>query len=322
LKTPISPVRWTCVPPQSSLLKSGHGDHAHLVAVFFAEQSHCAGGDGLFERQHLGFDAAVAQDLFVHQPLHFLDFRLVHGGIVREIETQARRLHHAARLLDMRAQHLPQRGVQQVRGGVIAHGGEAQRPGDFRAQFVAHADGRGRDDAMHGEARHRWISRLHVGGFLAAQHEQAAAVAHLAAGFGIERRAVEHQLGFHARADFVAQLALDQQARDARGGGEVFVAQELGAALLDQFLIGGGDGAFVRALPTCAGALALALHFAVEALPVDGQAAVARHVFLLVERQAEGVVQLEGHRAGNHMRPASDFTSSLKTRSATRKVLA
>jgi hypothetical protein len=64
------------------------------------------------------------------------------------------------------------------------------------------------------------------------------------------------------------------------------------------FLIGRGDGAFLGALPACAGALALLLHFAVEAFAVDGQAALARHVFLLVERQAEGVVQLEGNAPG------------------------
>ena len=55
---------------------------------------------------------------------------VIHRGVVREIEAQPRRLDHAARLLDVRAQHLAQRGVQQMRGGVIAHGGEraAARP--------------------------------------------------------------------------------------------------------------------------------------------------------------------------------------------------
>ena len=44
-------------------------------------------------------------------------------GVMREIEAQAAGLDHAAGLLDVRAEHLAQRGVQQMRGGVIAHGG-------------------------------------------------------------------------------------------------------------------------------------------------------------------------------------------------------
>ena len=84
----------------------------------------------------------VPQDLLVHQALDFFDLGAVHGGVVREIEAQAAGLHHAARLLDVRAQHLAQRGVQQVRGGVVAPRGVAQRRGHFGAQHVADADGR------------------------------------------------------------------------------------------------------------------------------------------------------------------------------------
>ncbi len=77
--------------------------------------------------------AGVAQNLLVDEPLHFLDLGAVHGGVVGEVEAQPRRLHHAARLLDVRAQHLAQRGVQQVRGGVVAPRGVAQRRGHFGA---------------------------------------------------------------------------------------------------------------------------------------------------------------------------------------------
>ena len=194
--------------------------------------------------------------------------------------------------------------------------------GDLGAQFVAHVDRRRGDDAMHGQAGHRRIGRLHVGDFLAVQREQAAAVAHLAAGLGVERRAVEDQFGLDSGADFVAQFAVDQQALHARGGGQLVVAQELRASLLDQLLIGRRDGALLGALPTGAGALALLLHLAVEAFAVDGQAALAGHVFLLVERQAVSVVQLEGQPRPESRAPDSDFTSSLKTRSATRNVVA
>ena len=45
---------------------------------------------------------------------------------------------------------------------------------------------------------------------------QRAAVADLSAGLGIERRLVEDQLGLGARGHFVHQLAIHQQADDAR----------------------------------------------------------------------------------------------------------
>ena len=42
LKKPMSPVRSTCVPPQSSRGELAHADHAHLVAVLLAEERHRA----------------------------------------------------------------------------------------------------------------------------------------------------------------------------------------------------------------------------------------------------------------------------------------
>ena len=60
----------------------------------------------LVEPMHVGVDLGVPQDLLVHQALDLVDLGLVHGGVVREVEAQAPRVHHAARLLDVRAQHL------------------------------------------------------------------------------------------------------------------------------------------------------------------------------------------------------------------------
>src|SRR5215471_7668932 len=92
--------------------ESRHADHTHLFAVLFAEERHRAGGDRLFERQDVGGDFRVSEDLAIHQLLDFLELGAVHGGVVREVEAQTARLHYAARLLDVRAQHLPERGVQ------------------------------------------------------------------------------------------------------------------------------------------------------------------------------------------------------------------
>ena len=241
----------------------------------------------------------LLQDLLVHEPLDFLDLGAVHGGVVGEVEAQAAGLDHAAGLLDVRAEHLAQRGVQQVRGGVVAPGGVAQRRGHFGAQHVAHADGREGGDAVHGQAGHAGEGGLDIGDLLAGIGVESAAVAHLAAGFGVERRLVEDQLGVDACGNLFDDLLLDQQADHAGTGLELGVAQELRAALFEQLLVGGNDRALFGALPTGAGALALLLHLALEAVAVDGEAVLASHVLLLVERQAVGVVELESDGAGN-----------------------
>ncbi len=94
----------------------------------------------------------VAQNLLVHQTLHLLDFGTVHRGVVREIEPQPGGLHHAAGLLDVLPEHLAQRGMQQVCGGVIAHCGARVDVIHARPYFVTHAQGPDGRDAMHRQA--------------------------------------------------------------------------------------------------------------------------------------------------------------------------
>ena len=44
----------------------------------------------------------------------------INGSVMSEVETQTRRLDHAARLFHVGAQNLPQGGVQEVGRGVVA----------------------------------------------------------------------------------------------------------------------------------------------------------------------------------------------------------
>ena len=67
-----------------------------------------------------------------------------------------------------------------------------------------------------------------------------------------------------------------------------------------QLLVNGRDRRLLAAFPTGASAFPLALHLGVEAFAVDLQTELARHLFLLIEREAEGVVQLERSGAGEH----------------------
>ena len=95
------------------LAEAGNRDDADLVAVFFAEQRHGAGRDGLIERHDVGLDRMLRRICsFTSRSTSSISARSMRR-VMREIETQPRRLHDAARLLDVRAQHLPQRGVQQ-----------------------------------------------------------------------------------------------------------------------------------------------------------------------------------------------------------------
>ena len=112
---------------------------------------------------------------------------------------------------------------------------------------------------------------------------QSAAVAHLPAGLGIKRRAVENDLTIQNRKHGCRSF-------------QCFPANELG---LGQGLINRIDLSLVGALPTRASACALLFHFGIEACGIRAGPILPRHIFLLVQGQAKRVVQLERHLARN-----------------------
>ena len=114
--------------------------HAHVVLVLLAEQRHRAGGDRAFVVHHLRFGRRVAADLRVHQVLDLPQLVRRDRLEVREVEAQAVRRDERALLRDVRAEHLAQRGVQQMRGGVVERGGAAALAVDVRAERVADRD--------------------------------------------------------------------------------------------------------------------------------------------------------------------------------------
>ena len=120
-KKPMSPVARTCVPPHSSMLKTvADRDDADAVAVFLAEQRHRAGGDRFFRRSHVGLHRRVAVDLLVDDALDVVELLARDRLEVHEVEAQPIGRDERAGLLDVRAEHLAQRRVQQVRRRVIA----------------------------------------------------------------------------------------------------------------------------------------------------------------------------------------------------------
>ena len=209
-----------------------------------------------------------------------------------EVEAQPPGLDQRALLGDVFAEHLAQRGMQQVGRRVVERRGLARGRVDAGDDLVAD-----RQRAL-GEVAGVQVGLAVLLGVV--DHEQAAAgaqlavVAHLAARLGIERRVVEHDDALVAGGEGLDLRAVAQQRDHARLAREAVVAGEL------------GDGVQLRQAgvvdrETARGAcpLALCLHRAVEAGLVDGQAALAGDIGGQVDREAVGVVEQEQRLAGD-----------------------
>ncbi len=129
-----------------------------------------------------------------------------------EIEAQPRRFHHAAGLLHMRPEYLPQRRMQQVRRRVVAHGSPAFGDADLGPQFIANPDFGKRADLMNRKAGNAGPRVFHNRDHLArVRIVKRSAIANLTAGLGVKRRLIEHHLGIDTRRDPVDKLLIHQQ---------------------------------------------------------------------------------------------------------------
>ena len=75
----------------------------------------------------------VAQDLLVDDALDLELLLARHGAEVDEVEAQPIGRNQRARLLDVLAEHLSKRGMEQVSRGVVAAGRVPERSADFGA---------------------------------------------------------------------------------------------------------------------------------------------------------------------------------------------
>ena len=192
----------------------------------------------------------------------------------------------------MLAQHLPQGGLQQVGGGVVAGHGGAVVLVHREAQGIAGVEGA----ALHGDG----VKVLAGGGLGAVLHQggdplagDGAPVPHLSAALGVEGGGVEDEGGLLAGGDAVSQLAARDDAGQAGHRVQLFIAHKRGAG---QVQLGGdvlrpGDG--VHLLPGGAGPLALLLHQLVEGRFVQADLPLGHDLPHQVDGEAEGVVELE-----------------------------
>ncbi len=211
-----------------------------------------------------------------------------------EIETQPVRRNERAFLRDMVAKHLAQSLVQQVGGRMI--GANRGAAGVIHFKFERHPvpDFALLDDDVMDEQ----VADLLGGVFDANPRRdsvQYAGIADLAAGFGIEGGLIENQETLFAGLERIDLDAVAQQGDDDAFGVLGVIAEEFGRPdlVLDREPDRFGRG-FAGAGPGLAGLGALTRHRGVESVLVHADFPGAQRLLGQVEREAKGVVELEG----------------------------
>ena len=211
------------------MLVVAHGDDADLVAVFLAEQRAGAGRDGVVHRHQPRGDGGILQHDIVGDVLDTLKLFAADRLGVGDVEAQPFRRHQRTLLRHVIAQHLAQRLVQQVSGGVVgADGGaagmvhvERERQAGLERAFLDHA---GVDKNIAGLLLRVGDAEAHA---IAGHH---AGIADLAAGFAVERGLVQHNRAGIAGAERRDLLAVAHQRGDDAFGALGLVAEKLGGA--------------------------------------------------------------------------------------------
>ena len=267
-------------------------EHAHLVAVFFAEQGDGAGLFGGLHAHELdaGFD--IAAYLLVDEGFDLADFAGLERLVVREIEAQLVGVDERAFLLHVFAEHPPERGMHEMRGRMIEHDRAPPRRIDLRLDGIA--DGelaalQGADVQEHVALLLRVLDAKH--GFVAAG--QLAGIADLSARLRVKRGAIEDDERAVAVLELIDTGVVLQDRDDPGRRANLLVAEKLAGRILAQV------EPAARGVELARGARAgtLRLHFDVEAMLVDGETFLARDIRGQVGRKTIGIVKLENRLA-------------------------
>ena len=265
----------------------GDLDHPHGVAVLLAEQGHRAEPAGLVERGQRAPHRMVGEHPPRHAVLDEAQVVLVEALPVGEVEAQLVGPDVGAGLADVAAEALAQRGVQQVRGGVVGGRGAAGGGVDPREHPLALVQlaRLGLEDERLVVAEAHDVD--HGGAAVAALALDHAAVGDLAAAGGVERG--------------LDELGQDEPvlARDGADGRRLLDGLVAGEGRLEARALGEAAdalaaGVALGALAGIAGADALRVHEPLEARLVDPQPLLGGQLEREVEREAVRVVQLEG----------------------------
>ena len=237
-----------------------------------------------------------------------------------EVEAQAVRRNEGAGLVDMIAQHLAQRGLQQMSCRVVAGHGQIAVLIYLNVDHIADAQGpflNGRHEVYQAVRQGSGV-RYDGLAFFSFQH---ARIAELAASFGMEGIVVDDDRHFFAVAGSRYFYAFLAQHNDSRFNGRRVVDQfaliqsrRIGRSHFRRHVFAGGAGPFL-----------LFLHGGVEAGMVDGNAVFTGNFFSQLDRESVRVVQLEyvlavqflrragsGHELVEEFRPLGQRSAELR----------
>ena len=189
--------------------------HTNPVAVFVAEERERTGCDGVVVCEHTRISRRVVADLGVHERLDLAQLLRRHRLEMSEVETQPVGRHERAFLLHMRAQHLAQRRVQQVRGRMVQYDRRAAFGIDLGGNAVADCDASHRDlaDVAEGCAELLGIADREARG----PGAKLTRIAHLPAALRIKRSAFQHHGARYARLERLHSVPLCvEQRHDGR----------------------------------------------------------------------------------------------------------
>ena len=272
---------------------AAHAQYAHTVAVLLAEQRHGALGLGGLDVGFFGLHRGVLADLRVDDVFQRLDLLRLDRFEVAEVETQTLAIHQRAFLLDVIAQDLAQRRVQQVRGRVVQCSGVAYVSIDLGIDPRTNRQVAQHHHTVMQERTARLGGVAHVK--TTRRRTQEATVTDLATGFGVERGLVQDHHRVFAFVQHVDRLAVFIDGDDlGRAHGGVVAGELCRCVNLDQGVVVQAKRAGGTRTHT------LGFHLTLKTGFVDGQLALTGDVGGQVHRETVGVVQLEHHVARHH----------------------
>ena len=276
-------------------------DDAHLIAVLLAEQRGDAAFAGRVKRGLVNVGGRCGHDELVGNALDLRQLLGRNRGEMREVEAKAIGTHIAAGLGDMLAEDLTQRGVQDMRGGMVAR--DACATIRIHGSRDGSALGKRALEHLHHMADEALLGSLRVDDLnLDALGLDDARVSHFAAHLGVEGGCVQDRFAGLTGLQLAHALAVGDKRADRSLGGKLLIADELrGAELLEQL----GMDAAVRGPCRLSvldvgrtGAIALRFHATLEALHVHDDAALLAQLARDVHGETVGVMQRERLLAG------------------------
>ena len=275
-------------------------DHAHFVAVFFAEKRRGPLGPGRFDAEHFGHHRGVQQDRRIDLVLHPGQLVRGHGRDMGKVKAQPVRRHQRTGLIDVAAQHVFKGLVQQMGAGVVAGGGGMHGNVHDQLGFLVEQNLAGFDlDMMRRELRPGLDGPND--GHVAGQRGHKAHIAGLSAGFAVK--------GGHG-ADHIAGLTGNKPLDSLAVGGNKRIDPALRRQLViahkarlhagfEQFQEQHGRVGLAGALPGLFGPGLLLGHGGPVAVLIGRDATLAGHIVDDIQREAVGVVELEGELASD-----------------------